>query len=137
MHYQRPPHEETKLVSCVRGAIYDVIVDLRPASPAYLKWTAFELTADNGRMLYVPGGVAHGFQTLADDSDVAYDISQFYVPAAQVGVRYDDPAIGIRWPEPVSMISPRDAELPHIRADLTGHCARPAQESVQPGLGSG
>lgn len=117
MHYQRAPHAEVKLISCVRGAIFDVIVDLRAASPTYLKWAAFELTADNARMLYVPQGFAHGFQTLADDTDVLYEISQFYVPDAQAGLRYDDPAIGIRWPEPVSVISPRDAALPYLATE--------------------
>jgi dTDP-4-dehydrorhamnose 3,5-epimerase len=109
MHFQRSPHEEVKLVRCVRGAILDVIIDLRPDSPTYRKWEGFELSAENGRLLYVPGGFAHGFQTLVDDVDVTYQVSHPYTPAAEGGVRHDDPAFGIRWPEPVTVISPKDA----------------------------
>jgi len=109
MHFQRAPHEEVKLVRCVRGAILDVIIDLRPESPTYRKWEGFELSAENGRLLYVPGGFAHGFQTLVDDVDVTYQVSHPYTPAAEGGVRHDDPAFGIRWPEPVTVISPKDA----------------------------
>jgi dTDP-4-dehydrorhamnose 3,5-epimerase len=109
MHFQRSPHEEVKLVRCVRGAILDVIIDLRPESPTYRKWEGFELSAENGRLLYVPGGFAHGFQTLVDDVDVTYQVSHPYTPAAEGGVRHDDPAFGIRWPEPVTVISPKDA----------------------------
>jgi len=109
MHFQRAPHEEVKLVRCVRGAILDVIIDLRPASPTYRKWEGFELSAENGRLLYVPGGFAHGFQTLVDDVDVTYQVSHPYTPTAEGGVRYDDPAFGIEWPEPVTVISPKDA----------------------------
>jgi len=99
MHYQTRPYEEAKLVRCTLGAIYDVVVDLRPSSPTFKKWIAAELTADNRRMLYVPEGVAHGFQTLVDDSEVFYQISQGYSPAHARGVRWNDPAFGIVWPD--------------------------------------
>jgi len=108
MHYQAPPHEETKLVRCTQGAVYDVLVDLRPGSPAFRQWVAVELSAGNRRMVYVPPGLAHGFQTLADDSEVFYQISPSYVAACQRAVRWNDPAFGIRWPLEVSVISQRD-----------------------------
>ena len=99
MHWQVDPHGETKLVRCTRGAIYDVIVDLRPHSPTYCRWYGAELTADNGRELYIPTGMAHGFQTLADDTEVLYLMGADYVPEAARGARWDDPAFGIEWPE--------------------------------------
>jgi dTDP-4-dehydrorhamnose 3,5-epimerase len=98
LHYQTAPHEEAKLVRCTRGAIYDVIVDLRPGSASHAQWLGVELTADNRRMLYIPGGFAHGYQTLADDTEVAYQVSEFYAPDAERGARWDDPAFGIEWP---------------------------------------
>lgn len=98
LHYQTAPHEEAKLVGCTRGAVYDVIVDLRPGSATRGKWLGVELTADNRRMLYVPGGFAHGYQTLADDTEVAYQVSAFYAPDVERGIRWDDPAFGIEWP---------------------------------------
>jgi dTDP-4-dehydrorhamnose 3,5-epimerase len=98
LHYQAAPHGEAKLVRCTRGAIYDVAVDLRPDSPSYLRWVGFELSADNGRALFIADGCAHGFQTLADDSEVLYQISTPYVPEAARGVRWDDPAFRIDWP---------------------------------------
>lgn len=112
MHYQVKPYEETKLLRCIRGAIYDVIIDLRPASPSYGRWWSVELRADDSRMLYVPGGVAHGFQTLEDKAEVIYQVSQFYTPEAERGVRYDDPAFGIRWPLEVTAISAKDRSWP-------------------------
>jgi dTDP-4-dehydrorhamnose 3,5-epimerase len=108
MHFQVAPHAEIKLVCCTRGAIYDVIIDLRPDSPAYRRWVAIELTTENLRQLYVPEGFAHGFQTLVDGSEVFYQMSEFYHPESARGVRWDDPAFGITWPLPVSVISPRD-----------------------------
>jgi dTDP-4-dehydrorhamnose 3,5-epimerase len=116
LHFQRAPHAETKLVRCVAGAIWDVILDLRPRSPSYGGWQGFELSAGNGRMLYVPAGFAHGFQTLRDATEVIYHISYPYTPAAAGGLRWDDPALAIDWPLPVAAISPRDAAWPD--ADL-------------------
>ena len=105
---QLAPHEETKLVRCTRGSIYDVIVDLRPDSPTFKQWIGVELTADSYRMLYVPEGFAHGFITLEDNTDVTYQVTQFYTPGAERGYRWDDPAFNIQWPiEPV-IISEKD-----------------------------
>jgi dTDP-4-dehydrorhamnose 3,5-epimerase len=98
MHYQEPPHAEVKLVRCTRGAVYDVIVDLRPDSSTFARWVGIELTADNHRMLYVPEGFAHGYQTLADDTETYYQVSAAYEPGSARGVRWDDPAFGITWP---------------------------------------
>lgn len=112
MHFQRPPHEEPKLVRCTRGAIFDAVVDLRPESPTYLAWLGVELSADNGHALYVPPGFAHGFQTLADATDVLYHMGEVFHPDAAGGIRWDDPAVGVRWPLPVSVISERDATYP-------------------------
>jgi dTDP-4-dehydrorhamnose 3,5-epimerase len=112
LHYQAAPHEEAKLVRCTRGAIWDVIVDLREDSPARLKWFAAELSADNHRALYVPRGFAHGFQTLTDSAEVFYQMSEFYRPEGARGIRWDDPAIGIRWPLPDPIVSERDRKLP-------------------------
>jgi len=112
MHYQAAPHEEVKLVRCTQGAIYDVLVDLRPDSPTYRSWIAYELTAANRRMLYVPAGLAHGFQTLKDDSEVFYQMSVFYHPPSARGVRWNDPAFGIEWPIAAPVLSPKDAAYP-------------------------
>jgi dTDP-4-dehydrorhamnose 3,5-epimerase len=112
MHYQRAPYAETKLVRAVRGAIVDVIVDLRTDSPTYKRWISVELTADNRRALFVPEGFAHGFQTLEDDTDVSYQVSAFYTPGAEGGARYNDPAFDIQWPLPISVISDKDATWP-------------------------
>lgn len=98
MHYQADPHGESKLVRCVRGAIFDVAVDLRPDSGAFLRWHGVELSAENRRGLYIPARLAHGFQTLTDDCEVLYQMGQPYVPEAARGVRWDDPAFGIEWP---------------------------------------
>jgi dTDP-4-dehydrorhamnose 3,5-epimerase len=112
MHYQAAPYQETKLVRCTSGALYDVIVDLRPDSPTYKRWTAVELTAGNGRMLYVPADFAHGFITREDNTEVNYLISEAYTPGAGRGLRWDDPALGIEWPCPVEVISDQDAGWP-------------------------
>jgi dTDP-4-dehydrorhamnose 3,5-epimerase len=112
MHYQAEPAAEEKLVRCTRGAIFDVIVDLRPGSVTRLKWFAVELTADNRRSLYVPKNFAHGFKTLADDSEIYYEISAFYEPAAARGLRWNDPAVGIEWPGGSPIMSERDAGYP-------------------------
>lgn len=112
MHFQAPPHEEIKLIRCTRGAIYDVIVDLRRDSPTFRRWFGTELTAENRRMLYVPKGLAHGFLTLRPDSEVQYQMSQPYVAEAVRGVRWNDAAFAIAWPEPVEVISERDRTFP-------------------------
>lgn len=109
MHYQRSPHEEIKLVRVTRGSIYDVILDLRRESPSYLCWHAVELSADNHRSLYIPKGVAHGFQTLEDRSEVVYQMAQAYVPGYSCGVRWNDPAFSIDWPLADPILSERDA----------------------------
>ncbi|MGB5926273.1 MAG: dTDP-4-dehydrorhamnose 3,5-epimerase [Dehalococcoidia bacterium] len=108
MHYQVTPYEEAKLVSCIRGAIYDVIIDLKEHSPTYRQWFAVELTAENYRMLYVPEGFAHGFQTLKDDTVVFYQMSEFYHPECARGVRWDDPVFGVKWPLPHPILSEKD-----------------------------
>lgn len=115
MHLQLPPYEETKLVRCTRGSIYDVIIDLRPDSGTYLKWVGVELSAENGKMLYVPGGFAHGYLTLEDSTEVFYQVSQFYAPGAEAGVKWDDPVFGIEWPEPGAVISEKDRSWPDYR----------------------
>ena len=108
MHYQMPPSIETKLVRCIKGAIYDVIIDLRPESPTYLSHMGVELIAENRRALYIPDRFAHGFQTLMDETEVIYQMGDFYAPEYAAGCRYDDPAFGINWPLPVSEISDKD-----------------------------
>jgi dTDP-4-dehydrorhamnose 3,5-epimerase len=112
MHFRHTPYAETKLVRCIRGAILDVIIDLRPESPSFKRWIGVELNDENRRALYVPEGFAHGFQTLVDDVDVMYQVSQPYMPQVEAGVRYDDPAFGIEWPMQPSEISPKDTEWP-------------------------
>lgn len=99
MHYQKNPYEEVKLVRCTRGALYDVIIDIRKDSPTYKQWIGIELTQDNYRMLYIPEGFAHGYQTLQDHTEIIYQVSQFYTPNAEGGVRWDDPTVNIVWPE--------------------------------------
>jgi dTDP-4-dehydrorhamnose 3,5-epimerase len=108
MHFQRPPFEETKLVRCIRGALYDVIIDLRPNSPTRGQWFGVELTELDQRMLYVPRGFAHGYQTLTDHTEITYQVSEFYAPRHEGGVRYNDPAFGIEWPLEVTAISDKD-----------------------------
>lgn len=116
MHYQPDPYGEVKLVRCVRGRIFDVAVDLRTGSPTHRQWTATELSAENGRALLVPEGVAHGFLTLEPDSDVLYQIAPAYQPGREAGVRWDDPAFAIAWPAEPRVISPRDAGYADHRA---------------------
>lgn len=115
LHYQADPDGECKLVRCTGGAIYDVIVDLRQDSETYCRWFAVELSADKARQLYVPRGMAHGFQTLVDDSEVAYQMSHVHVPEQARGVRWDDPAFGIEWPEAERTISDRDGTYPDFQ----------------------
>lgn len=116
MHYQAPPYRETKLVRCTRGALYDVIVDLRPDSPTYRSWTGVELTETNDRMLYVPADFAHGFITLEDATEVNYLVSETYMPGSERGVRWNDPAFAIEWPRPVTVISGKDESWPDFTA---------------------
>ncbi len=112
MHFQRAPDAEVKLVRCTRGAIYDVIVDLRPTSPCFMQWQAFELTQDNHTTLYIPKGFAHGFQALTDHVEVFYMVSMPYAPHAEAGVRWNDRALGLSWPLPPSVMSERDQNWP-------------------------
>ncbi len=112
MHYQVSPHEEAKVVRCTRGAIHDVIVDLREDSPTFKQWIGVELNQDNHRMLYVPEGFAHGFMTLRDDTEVFYLVSEFYTPGAEAGLRYNDPAFGIEWPGEPAVITDKDRSWP-------------------------
>jgi dTDP-4-dehydrorhamnose 3,5-epimerase len=118
MHCQAGPHAEVKLVRCTRGAIYDVIVDLRPDSPTFMRWMAIDLTAENRRMLYIPEGFAHGYQTLVDETETYYQVSEFYEPASERGVRWDDPAFGIVWPHAERrIISEKDRLWPDFDAE--------------------
>jgi dTDP-4-dehydrorhamnose 3,5-epimerase len=117
MHYQVEPHVETKLVRCAAGAIYDVIVDMRPASPTYLKWCGEELSAKNRRSLYIPPGCAHGFITLADGSEVVYEISEYHHPECARGVRWNDPSLGIVWPRQPARMSARDGAYPLLSVE--------------------
>jgi dTDP-4-dehydrorhamnose 3,5-epimerase len=112
MHYQAAPHQECKLVRCVRGAIFDVIIDLRADSATYKGWMGLELNADNYKMLYIPKGLAHGFQTLVDDTEVLYLMSDAYNPQAERGVRWNDSAFAIEWPTQVGNISTKDSSWP-------------------------
>lgn len=112
MHYQEDPAAETKLIQCLRGAVYDVIIDLRPQSPTYYSWDSFELSAENQKMLYVPAGFAHGFLTIIDDTALYYMISAYYSPDLTRGVRYDDPAFGIKWPATKLIMAEKDRQWP-------------------------
>lgn len=122
VHYQAAPHEEVKLVRCTRGAIFDVIVDLRAGSPTYRRWFGVELNDENRLLLYVPEGFAHGFQTLVDNAEVFYQITPEYAPQAARGVRWDDPALGIHWPLEATVISARDRAYA-LLSDRAGTCA--------------
>lgn len=117
MHYRLAPHEETKLIRCVRGALYDVLVDVRPGSPTFRRWEAYELTAANRTQLYIPAGFAHGFQTLCDDVEVSYLISAFHGADGNTGFRPDDPAVGIAWPLEMTTVSQKDREWPAFGAN--------------------
>lgn len=116
MHFQRAPDEEVKVVRCLTGAIHDVLIDLRPSSPTYLQWEAFDLTGGDGRQIYIPPGLAHGFQTLAAATSVSYMMTAFHAPAAAAGLRYDDPAFKIDWPLPATEISDRDQSWPDFHS---------------------
>ncbi len=112
MHFQLPPAAEVKIIRCIRGAIHDVIVDLRPDSPSYMKWFGADLTAENRTMMYVPRGFAHGMITLVDDTEILYPVSAFYAPELERGVRFDDPLFGIKWPIAPREMSVKDREWP-------------------------
>jgi dTDP-4-dehydrorhamnose 3,5-epimerase len=115
MHYQAAPYAEAKLIRCIRGSIYDVIIDLRRDSPTFKHWLAVNLTADNHLMLFVPEGFAHGFQTLEDETEIFYQMSEFYAPKYSQGVRWNDPAFNITWPNDMRIISERDQNYPDFR----------------------
>ena len=116
LHFQRAPAEEAKLMRCVAGAMWDVIVDIREGSPTYLKSFGVELSAENGRQMYVPKGFAHGFQTLAPNTMAAYMVDEYYTPGVEEGFRFDDPVLGIDWPHAVTVISEKDQTWPLINA---------------------
>lgn len=120
MHYQRPPHAETKMVRCLRGAVWDVAVDLRPSSPSYLCWHAEELRPETARMMIIPEGCAHGFQVLEPASELLYLHTAFYAAEAEGGVRHDDPALAIPWPLPTTEVSDRDTAYPLIGSGFRG-----------------
>jgi dTDP-4-dehydrorhamnose 3,5-epimerase len=119
MHFQREPASEIKFVRCVRGSLYDVVVDVRPDSPTRHQWFGVELSAENGRALYIPEGIAHGFLTLTDDTAAYYMVSAFYTPGVEGGLRWDDPAIGIEWPTEPASLSEKDASWPLIGESST------------------
>jgi dTDP-4-dehydrorhamnose 3,5-epimerase len=120
MHFQKEPFSEIKLVRCVAGAVFDVVVDLRRNSSTFLKWMGVEISAANGRMMYIPEGFAHGFQCLSDNCELLYAHSEFYVPGSEGGIRYNDPRIKIDWPLPVTVVSERDAHHPLLDDHFKG-----------------
>lgn len=120
MHFQLPPHREIKMVRCIAGIVYDVIVDLRKDSPRFLHWFGVELSAENKKMIYIPEGFAHGFQALTDDCELLYQHTAYYTPGAESGIRYDDPAVAIQWPLQARFISERDAHHPYIDQNFKG-----------------
>ena len=126
MHFQYPPAAETKLVRCTRGAIIDIIVDLRPESPTYLQHAAVELDEDNQRALYVPERFAHGYQVLRDNTDTSYSVGEFYTPNAEGGLMYNDPLLGLRWPLPVTVVSEKDQKFP-LLAEIESELQRKMQ----------
>jgi dTDP-4-dehydrorhamnose 3,5-epimerase len=131
MHFQYPPAAESKLVRCTRGAIYDIIVDLRPESPTYLQHIGVELNEDNQRALYVPERFAHGYQTLTDKTDTSYLVGEFYTPDAEGGLLYDDPSLKLDWPLPVSVISDKDQKFPLYR-DIESELKRKMSRVLEP-----
>lgn len=115
MHYQVKPHEESKLIRCTQGSLLDVFVDVRPDSPTYQEWVGVELTARSHRMVFLPGGLAHGFQTLEDETEVFYQMSGFYSPECARGIRWDDPSLKIQWPLPNPIVSAKDKSYPLMK----------------------
>ena len=120
MHFQIPPFGEVKMVKCIQGAIFDVIVDLRKDSPTFLQWISVDLTKENKRMLYIPAGFAHGFQTLTDDTELIYHHSHFFTPEAEKGLLYNDPLLSINWPLALTAISDRDLSHQTINQEFKG-----------------
>jgi len=120
MHYQLPPFSEIKLVRCIAGAVFDVIIDLRKDSPTFLQWFGTEISAANRNMMYIPAGFAHGFQTLSDDAELIYHHSQFYEPGVEGGISYDDPKVKIEWPLELTTISERDMQHPYLGNEFEG-----------------
>jgi dTDP-4-dehydrorhamnose 3,5-epimerase len=120
MHYQVPPFKEIKLVRCICGSVFDVIIDLRKDSPTFLKHVSVELSAKNKKMIYIPEGLAHGFQTLEDDTQLVYHHTEYYKPGFEGAIHYADPAIGIKWPIPVSTISEKDGLHPYLTQTFKG-----------------
>lgn len=122
MHYQQPPHAEIKLIRCIKGKVYDVIIDIRKESPTYLQHIGVELSAENMRMIYVPEGFAHGFQTLEEHSELIYHHTAYYEPKSEGGIRFDDPIIGINWPLEPTVMSGKDQKYPYLTEDFAGVC---------------
>lgn len=120
LHFQKEPYREIKMVKCIAGIVYDVIIDLRKNSPTFLQWFGVELSAKNKRMLYIPEGFAHGFQCLDNDCELIYHHSEFYTPGSEGGIRHNDPAIKIEWPLPITILSPRDESHPYLDGNFKG-----------------
>lgn len=120
MHFQHPPYSEVKLVRCIAGAVFDVIIDLRAGSPTFLKWVAVELSAHNKKMLLIPEGFAHGFQTLQPDTELVYCHSNYYTPGGEAGIRYNDPLLNIQWPLAVTSVSSKDEQHPLLTDNYKG-----------------
>lgn len=120
MHFQYPPHTEIKMVRCIAGAVYDVIIDVRQGSPTFLQWLGTELSAANKKMLYIPEGFAHGFQALTDNCELIYHHTSFYTPGVEGAVRFDDKKVNIQWPLAVTDISQRDSQHPYLDDSFTG-----------------
>ncbi len=120
LHYQKPPFAEIKLIRCIRGKVYDVIVDLRRQSPTFLQYIGVELSAQNMRMIYIPEGFAHGFQTLEENSELIYHHTAFYQPGVEGGVRYNDPTVGVEWPLEPTVISDKDQKHPYLNSNYSG-----------------
>lgn len=120
MHFQKPPHSEIKLVRCISGSVYDVVIDLRKHSSTFLKWFGVELSAENKRMLYIPEGCAHGFLTLTANCEIIYHHSSYYAPGVEEGIKFDEPAVNIKWPEPIVESSERDKLHPYLDENFKG-----------------
>ncbi|HEY2434207.1 MAG TPA: dTDP-4-dehydrorhamnose 3,5-epimerase [Vicinamibacterales bacterium] len=134
MHFQYPPAAETKLVRASRGAVLDIIVDLRPESPTYLQHVSVELSADNHRGIYIPERFGHGYQALEDDTETTYQVGEFYTPGSEGGLRYDDPALGLEWPLPISVMSEKDRQwslMAEAAQDLRARMTLPVESRVR------